>query len=122
MAKKKKTYHKKQLTLKDILKGNFLNRDEVKVHYKYFILLFVLGLITIWSNNKVSQKIGKINELKAKVEEYKSQNAYAQSRLINIKLESKLSKQVVKDSLMALESHPSKILVKIDSVENGNTK
>lgn len=122
MAKKKKTYHKKQLTLKDILKGNFLNRDEVKAHYKYFILLFILGMIMIWSNNKVSQKIGKINELKAKVEEYKSQNAYAQSRLINIKLESKLSKQVIKDSLMALESHPSKILVKIDSAENGNTK
>ncbi len=24
----------------DIVKGNFLNRDEVKVHYKYFLLIF----------------------------------------------------------------------------------
>ena len=29
----------------DIIKGNFLNRDEVKAHYKYF--LFVFGLLMV---------------------------------------------------------------------------
>ena len=33
---KRVTYNKKpkKLTFMDIMKGNFLNRDEVKVHYK----------------------------------------------------------------------------------------
>ena len=117
MAKSNATYPKtrKKLTLVDILKGNFLNRDEVKAHYKYFLLIFILIMIIIYSNHLVNQKIGRINELKNQVEEYKSQNAYAQSKLIKIKLESELSKEVEKDSLMALETHPLKIFVKLDS-------
>ena len=119
MAKGNATYPKtrKKLTLVDILKGNFLNRDEVKAHYKYFLLIFILIMIII------NQKIGRINELKNQVEEYKSQNAYAQSKLIKIKLESELSKEVEKDSLMALETHPLKIFVKLDSTtRHGKTK
>ena len=125
MAKRSVTYPKtrKKLTLVDILKGNFLNRDEVKAHYKYFLLIFILIMIIIYSNHLVNQKIGRINELKNQVEEYKSQNAYAQSKLIKIKLESELSKEVEKDSLMALETHPLKIFVKLDSTtRHGKTK
>ena len=46
---KRATYNtpKKKLTLLDIVKGNFLNRDEVKVHYKYFLLIFALMMIMI---------------------------------------------------------------------------
>lgn len=112
----------KKLTLSDVFKGNFLNRDEVRQHYKYFLLIFVLVLIMIYSNHLVNQKIGKVNELKQQVEEYKSQNAYTQSKLIKIKLESELSKEVEKDSLKALETHPLKILVKLDSTDYGKTK
>lgn len=119
----KKKHHtpKKKLTLVDVLKGNFLNRKEVKEHYKYFLLIFILIFIVIYNNNLVNQKIGKVNELKAQVEEYKSQNAYVQSKLIKIKLESELSKVVERDSLKALETHPIKILVKTDSL-NETTK
>lgn len=113
---------KNTLTFFGILKGNFLYREEVKANYKYFLLVFSLIMIVIYANNKVSEKIGRINELKTQVEEYKTQNAYAQSKLINIKLESELSRQVIKDSLRALEHHPSKILVKIDSTKNNGTK
>lgn len=76
----------------------------------------------IRTNDVGNQKVKKINQLKVQVEEYKSRNAYIQSKLINVKLESELSKQVLRDSLMALENHPTKILVKIDSINNGNTK
>lgn len=119
MARKKQYSPQKKLTFIDIIKGNFLNRDEVKIHYKYFLLVFVLLMIMIYSNHLVSQKIELVNELKEQTEEYKSRNAYAQSRLIKVKLESELGKEMVQDSLLSLENHPHKLLIKLDSTDGG---
>ena len=93
---KRVTYNKKpkKLTFMDIMKGNFLNRDEVKVHYKYFLLIFSLLMIMIYSNHLVNKKIETVNQLKEQAEEYKSRNAYAQSRLIKVRMESELSKEM----------------------------
>lgn len=121
MAKKQTYRPQKKLTFIDIVKGNFLNRDEVKIHYKYFMLVFLLLMVMIYSNHLVSQKIEMVNELKEQTEEYKSRNAYAQSRLIKVKLESELGKEMVEDSLLSLENHPHKLLIKLDST-NGNSK
>lgn len=118
MAKRSVTYKpKKKLTFIDIVKGNFLNRDELKVHYKYFLLLFALMMIMIYSNHLVNQKIEIVNALKEQAEEYKSRNAFAQSRLIKVKMESELGKEMISDSLMTLESHPHKLLIKLDSTD-----
>ncbi len=122
MAKKTTSRNQKKLTLIDVLKGNFLNRDEVKIHYKFFLLVFFLLMIMIYSNHLVSQKIEQVNALKEQTEEYKSRNAYAQSRLIKVKLESELGKEMVADSLLSLESHPHKLLIKLDSITNGSSK
>ncbi|MEC5394076.1 FtsL-like putative cell division protein [Bergeyella sp. RCAD1439] len=118
MAKSKKTYQpSKSLTFKDIIKGNFLNRDEWKAHYKYFLLLAFLLILLISNNHLVNRKIEQINELKEQTEEYKSRNAFAQSRLIKVKMESELGKEMVSDSLLPLESHPHKLLIKLDSTD-----
>ena len=119
---KRVTYNKKpkKLTFMDIMKGNFLNRDEVKVHYKYFLLIFSLLMIMIYSNHLVNKKIETVNLLKEQAEEYKSRNAYAQSRLIKVRMESELSKEMEGDSLMSLENHLHKLLIKVDSLENGD--
>lgn len=119
---KRVTYNKpkKKLTFLDIVKGNFLNRDEVKVHYKYFLLIFALMMIMIYSNHLVSKKIERVNQLKEQAEEFKSRNAYAQSRLIKVKMESELSKEMEGDSLVSLENHPHKLLIKLDSIKNGD--
>ncbi len=120
MAKKKQTYHTpKKLTFVDVIKGNFLNRDEVKIHYRYFVLIFFLLMLMIYSNHYVSQQIEQVNILKEQTEEYKSRNAFAQSRLIKVKLESELGKEMVQDSLLSLENHPHKILIKLDSLDGG---
>lgn len=117
---KRKTYRPKQkLTIVDVLKGNFLNREEVKIQYKYFLLVFFLLMIMIYSNHLVSKKIEQVNDLKEQTEEYKSRNAYAQSRLIKVRLESELGKEMVQDSLLSLESHPHKLLIKLDSTNGG---
>ena len=119
MAKKSTYRPQKKLTFIDIVKGNFLNRDEVTIHYRYFMLVFMLLMIMIYSNHLVSKKIELVNELKEQTEEYKSRNAYAQSRLIKVKLESELGKEMVEDSLLSLENHPHKLLIKLDSTDGG---
>ena len=121
MAKKTTSRNQKKLTLIDVLKGNFLNRDEVKIHYRYFLLIFLFLMIMIYSNHLVSKKIELVNDLKEQTEEYKSRNAYAQSRLIKVKLESELGKEMVEDSLLSLENHPHKLLIKLDSTD-GSTQ
>lgn len=117
MAKRTTYRPQKKLTFIDIVKGNFLNRDEIKAHYKYFLLLFVLMMIMIYSNHLVSNKIEKVNDLKEQTEEYKSRNAYAQSKLIKVRMESELGKEMIADSLLTLESHPHKLLIKLDSTD-----
>lgn len=120
MAKKPTYRPQKRLTFIDIVKGNFLNRDEVTIHYRYFLLVFMLLMIMIYSNHLVSKKIEMVNDLKEQTEEYKSRNAYAQSRLIKVKLESELGKEMVEDSLLSLENHPHKLLIKLDSTDGGS--
>lgn len=121
---KQTTYNKqkKKLTFMDIIKGNFLNRDEVKAHYKYFLFIFGLLMVMIYSNHLVNKKIEQVNKLKEETEEYKSRNAYAQSRLIKIRMESELGKEMVQDSLVSLESHPMKLLIKVDSTDDKAAK
>ncbi|WKS95371.1 FtsL-like putative cell division protein [Riemerella columbina] len=117
MAKKKNhNYKKKKFNFGSLIKGNFLNREEVRLYYRYAGLLMVMMVFMIYINNLANNKVKQINALKEKTEEYKSRNAYAQSKLIKIKLESQLGKAVIKDSLVPLENHPHKILVKIDSI------
>ena len=101
MKKRRHQRPAKKFTAMDFLKGSFLNKEEVKQHYKYILFCFVLLMIMIYTNDLVNQKIGQVNILKNQVEEYKSQNAYTQSKLIKIKL----------------ESHPLKIIVKMDSAD-----
>jgi len=112
----------KRLTFMDIIKGNFLNRDEVKAHYKYFLFIFGLLMVMIYSNHLVNTKIEHVNKLKEETEEYKSRNAYSQSRLIKIRMESELGKEMVQDSLVSLESHPMKLLIKADSTDDKATR
>ena len=115
MAKRKKHRERKKLTFKDIIKGNFLHLEEIRANYKYFLFLSVLVFITIYLSHMASNKIKQVNQLKEQVEEYKSRNAYAQSCLIKVKMESELGKEMEKDSLFPLEKHPHKLLIKIDS-------
>ena len=101
----------------DFLKGNFLHLDEVKQQYRFFLLIVGLLLLMIYASHLVDSKMATLNALKEQTEEYKSRNAHAQSKLIKIKLESELGKEMLKDSLKPLENHPVKILIKLDSAD-----
>ena len=90
------------------MKGNFLNRDEVKVHYKYFYSFFPCYDYDL-QQSLGQQKKETVNQLKEQAEEYNLEMLYAQSRLIKVRMESELSKEMEGDSLMSLENHPHKL-------------
>lgn len=118
MAKKtKKVQDKKPVSFSGVLKGEFIDLKEIASIKWYLLLILLLWLILIFTNHWVSRQVSIVNKLKEQTEEYKSRNAYAQSRLIKIKLESELGKEVIRDSLMPLENHPHKLLIKIDSTD-----
>ncbi|MBB1575473.1 MAG: hypothetical protein HG427_008535, partial [Flavobacteriaceae bacterium] len=49
MAKRKHHHPSRKFTAMDLLKGNFLNKEEVKQHYKYILFCFVLLMIMIFT-------------------------------------------------------------------------
>ncbi|EKB58307.1 FtsL-like putative cell division protein [Bergeyella zoohelcum] len=123
MAKRKNNPRpKRKLTFSDILKGNFIYRDEFVKNWKLGLEILILVFAVIYTGHLAGQKIKRINTLKETAEEYKSRNAFAQSRLIKVKMESHLGKEMVMDSLMPLESHPHKLLIKIDSTHGSENR
>lgn len=107
----------KKSAVKKIARGEILNLNFIYRYRLEFLVVFIFIVIIICMNHYLSNQVVQRNKLKEQVEEYKSRNAYVQSKLIEIRLESELSREVVKDSLMSLESHPHKILIK--PLENG---
>ena len=53
MAKRKHHHPSRKFTVMDLLKGNFLNKEEVKQHYKYILFCFTLLMIMIFTNDLV---------------------------------------------------------------------
>lgn len=107
----------KKSVVKRIARGEILHLGLLFKYRLEFFMVFSFLIIIICMNHFLSNQVVQRNELKEQVEEYKSRNAFVQSKLIEIRLESELSREVVKDSLMSLENHPHKILIK--PLENG---
>ena len=112
MAKKKKN-----TKISEVLGGEFFDSKSFKENRWLIFEVIIFLILTIMANHKVSSQIATINDLKEQVEEYKSRNAYAQSKLIKVKMESELGKEVIKDSLIPLENHPHKLLIRIDDAK-----
>ena len=112
MAKKKKN-----TKISEVLGGEFFDSKSFKENRWLIFEVIIFLILTIMANHKVSSQIATINDLKEQVVEYKSRNAYAQSKLIKVKMESEQGKEVIKDSLIPLENHPHKLLIRIDDAK-----
>ncbi len=112
MAKKKNN-----TKISEVLGGEFFDSKSFKENRWLIFEVIIFLILIIMANHKVSSQIATINDLKEQVEEYKSRNAYAQSKLIKVKMESELGKEVIKDSLIPLENHPHKLLIRIDDAK-----
>ncbi len=108
---KKKASSNKKHSFKDILRGKFLVDETAFSNWKLIAYIIFLLFLMVSSAHSVDKKAMKIKNLTEEVDEMKAKYAYVSSQLMNLQLESELTKQVLQDSLFALQEHPIKIII-----------
>lgn len=110
MAKKKVV--NKKVKLRNLFSGKVFIDDNSEIQWRFFILSLLLAFIMITSNHWVDNKVVEISQHKEDLEVLKAKFALTHSNLMKLKMESELMKEVDKDSLVALEDHPFKIVIR----------
>lgn len=113
MTRKKRIRVPKQTsrTLQEVIRGTVYARITSKM-IPWFVLFAIMTCILISINHYVGKRVSVANKYKLEAEEYKSRNANIQGKLLKLKLESQIGKQVMEDSLLTLENHPVKLIIR----------
>lgn len=81
----------KEVSLKDILKGNFLVNDKDAMHsWNFICFITILAFISITSSHIIDNKINYINKLYQEIKILKSEYANLHTQLNKLQLISKI--------------------------------
>lgn len=95
----------------DILKGTFLINEGAFRNWKFIIFLSLLALIMISSAHSADRKVHQIAKLNNEVKELRSEFVDVRSRLMKVKMESKVVAQMEKKGLKPSTKPPHKIKI-----------
>jgi len=95
-----------------ILKGTFLVSDDSFKNWRFIIFISVLAIIMIASSHSADKKVYEIARLKNEVKEMRSAFVDGRSRLMRLKMESKVVLKVKEKDLSSSVIPPKKIKVK----------
>lgn len=95
----------------NIIKGKFLVNDDALKNWRFIIFLSVLALIMIGSSHTADKKVHRIAELNNNVKELKSEYLDVRKKLMQAKMESKISAAMAQRGLMPSETPPQKIRI-----------
>lgn len=95
----------------DILKGKFLINEDALKNWKFIIFLSLLALVMISSAHSADRKVHEIARLNNEVKELRSQFVDARSKLMKVKMESKVVSQMKKKGLKPSTNPPYKIII-----------
>lgn len=95
-----------------ILKARFLIEDDAIKSWRFIVFLIVLAIIMIANTQRFEQKVFKIAELTNQVKELRSEFVDRRSELMKLKMESTVSKKMVKRNIFPATVPPIKIKVK----------
>ncbi len=95
----------------NIIKGNFLISDDAFKNWRFIIFLSVLALIMIASSHKADKKVHEIAKLNNQVKELKSQYVDLRMKVMQVKMESRITKAMEKKGLRTPVTPPQKIIV-----------
>ena len=96
----------------NLLKGKFLVDEDAPKNWTMLIFLAILALIMIASAHSVDNKVQKIAALNKKKRELRSEHIAPRSELMNLKMESSITKKVAEKGLFISENPPQKIKLK----------
>ena len=95
----------------NIIKGKFLVNDDALKNWRFIIFLSVLALIMIGSSHTADKKVHRIAELSNEVKELKSEYLDIRKKLMQSKMESKITAAMAQRGLMPSETPPQKIRI-----------
>lgn len=95
----------------DILKGKFLINEDAFKNWRFIIFLSLLALIMISSAHSADRKVREITKLNNDVKELRSEFVDTRSRLMKVKMESKVVGQMQKKGLKPSTNPPQKIII-----------
>ncbi len=95
----------------NILKGRFLVSDDAFKNWRFIIFLSVLALVMIASSHSADKKVHQIAKKNNEVKELKSEYVDVRMKLMQTKMESKLTKAMENRGLSPSITPPNKIII-----------
>ena len=97
-----------------LLKMEFLINDEAFRNWRMIIYLSILALIMIASGHSADHKIFKIAQLNDKLKMLKSEFIEQRTDLMNLKMETKITKELQPMGIGPAKTPPIKIIIAQD--------
>ncbi|MFG6686274.1 FtsL-like putative cell division protein [Mariniflexile sp. HNIBRBA6329] len=95
-----------------ILKGTFLVSDDAFKNWRFIIFISALAIVMIASSHSADRKVYEIARLKNEVSEMRSAFIDGRSRLMKLKMESKVVEVMKEKDIAPSVIPPKKIKVK----------
>ena len=95
------------------LKGSFLTEDNAQKNWVFLIFLTLLAITMIKSSHSVDKKVQEISYLNRKNKKLRSAFVATRSELMNLKMESSITRTLAQKGLRPPKNPPYKIKVTI---------
>ncbi|XCI75806.1 MAG: FtsL-like putative cell division protein [Flavobacteriales bacterium] len=102
---------KKEISIRDILKGNFLIKEDAYRNWNFILFLTVLALISITSSHMIDKKIQQVDKIHEEIRELKSEYASIHSRLMQMRLGSTVKRLMATNGLKPLREPPYELIL-----------
>lgn len=100
-----------------LLKAKFLLDKDAAKNWFFILFLIVLCIVMIGNGHRYEQKVFKIWELNKEVKELRSEFVDRKSELMQLKMESTVSKRMEEIGVVPSDVPPVKILVKEEDAD-----
>jgi ribosomal protein L29 len=95
----------------DVLKGNFLIRENSFKNWRFILFIVGLMLLMIASAHSIDKKVMEIADLNKEIKELRAEFVDTRSQAMKLKLESAIRKRVLTEGLQPSETPPQVIKV-----------
>lgn len=95
----------------DIIKGKFLVSDDALKNWRFILFLSALALVMIGSSHSADKKVHRIAQLSNEVKELKSEYLDVRKRLMQSKMESRITAAMAQRGLRPSVTPPQIIKV-----------
>ncbi|WP_313807998.1 FtsL-like putative cell division protein [Flavobacterium sp.] len=94
-----------------LLKAKFLIEDDALKNWKFIVFLILLAMVMIANSHRYEQKTYRITELTNEVKELRSEFVDRRSQLMELKMESTISREMEPKQILPSSVPPKKIRV-----------